>query len=391
MTLIQAVVIASVVGEKVAVSCDMAMMSDNYATVDYTCTATNVNINYPNTSLIISTNKHPGQSFQGITSFQVSNQKVIYLPQIFNVLTNLRILKIKRSLQKYLLKDDFKSSNHLSELSLSYGEIEEINKDTFENTFALLYISIEHHRVVHIPSKLFENLAKLEYVSFRNNFLKTLSGSLFVKNEKIKSIFFDNNNITTIGRHLLQNQKQAEKISFLNNLCINKEFPKTSLTDLENTFHSQCKELSDEIFYKYQQNNDDLETQLTTKISELQFVKSDLQLCETNKNDCEFIKDNLNVEKLQSFDKYNVKLNEITLLQNEIVLVKSLRDNADDKYNKCTKDNEKKVQKVTDLALKYLELEENTTGQIHNLKLEIVSLKTNLKKINYGFKCFNEN
>ena len=124
-----------------AISCNMAV-SNNYASVDYTCTASNVNINQPNTSLIISSNNHPGQSFDEITAFKVANQKVIYLPQIFKELKNLRVLKIERSLQKYLFKDDLKSSRHLLEISLSSGEIEVINDNTFENVINLKYISI---------------------------------------------------------------------------------------------------------------------------------------------------------------------------------------------------------------------------------------------------------
>lgn len=366
MTFIQLVVIASAVGDKVAISCDMAV-SNNYASIDYTCTATNVNINQPNTSLIISTNNHPGQSFHEITAFKVSNQKVIYLPQVFNELKNLRVLKIERSFQKYLFKNDFKSSTHLLELSLNYGEIEQIDGDTFDNVFDLWYISIEHHRILHIPTKLFQNLALLKYVSFRNNFLNTLGEDVFVKNNMLGNIYFDNNNLTVIGGLLLQNQKQLGKVSFLNNACINKEYPKISLMDLENTFYSQCNEEHGECRIKLEQKNEEL-NQLQNKVVELQVVVKTLT---------------------------DISFNFATQTTE-----------ADNKYNKCIRDNELKVQIVTDYKSQISKLKQSNensqnqmiitqqylgtqTQEIFNLNLEIEELKKELKKRSFGFKCFN--
>ncbi|CAO1355312.1 unnamed protein product [Diamesa tonsa] len=355
-------------------------VSNNYASVDYTCTAANVNINQPNTSLIISTNNHPGHSFDEITAFKVSDQKVIYLPRIFNELKNLRVLKIDRSFQKYLLKDDLKSSRHLLELSLSNGEIEEIDGGTFENAFDLKYISIEHHRILHLPTPLFKNLALLKYVSFRNNFLTTLNDNLFLKNNMLENIFFDNNNLTVIGGLLLQNQKQVKRISFLNNVCINKEFPKTLLMDLVNTFYSQCKEDQKEYRMKLERKNVELEAHLIEQFTEHRFTKHNLQECEINKTNCER-------DKALNYEAQAIE--------------------ADNKYKKCTTDNELEVQKVTDLKSQVLILKqsnlntqnlmiiseqnfEKSTQEIHNLKLEIVALKKELLKRSFRFKCFNQ-
>lgn len=406
------IVIASVAGVNVAISCDMTM-SENYASVDYTCTAANVKINKPNTSLIISSNNHPGQSFNEITAFKVSDQKIIYLPLIFNELKNLRVLNIERSLQKYLLKDDLQTSKQLLELSLSYGEIEDIDEDTFENTLNLLYISIEHHRISHIPTKLFKNLTILKYVSFRNNFLNTLSENLFLKNNLLENIYFDNNNLITIGGLLFQNQKQLKKVSFLNNHCINKGFPKTSLVELENVFHNHCKGGQEENLKSLEQKNKELEARVSVW-ENLGKTETLLEICENKVN-------KLNGEKLQLFDDLNEKINKILQFQNIVVdlqsRVKTLRDKAfnsttqateaDNNYNKCRRDNEVEVLKVTDLSLQILKLKQNNensltemvinkqdletkTIEIQNLKLEIESLRKELKMRSFGFKCFNQ-
>lgn len=430
---IQLIVIASVAGVNTAISCNM-VMSENYATVDYTCTAANVNINQPNTSLIISSNNHPGQSFNEITAFKVSNQKMIYLPLIFNELKNIRVLNIERSLQKYLLKNDLQSSRQLLELSLSYGEIEDINEDTFENTFNLLYISIEHHRISNIPSKLFKNLDLLKYVSFRNNLLNTLSENLFLKNHLLENIYFDNNNLTTIGEFLFQNQKQVKKISFLNNHCINKEFPETSLVELENVFHNHCKEGQEEylknlrqknkeldarvlVWESLEQKNLELEANLLKQLKENQILKIIMQKCESNNQLYETKVNKLNGEKLQLFDDLNEKINKILQVQNIVAnlqsRVKTLGEKnlnsttqateADNNYNKCRRDNEVEVLKVTDLSSQILKLKQNnemiinkqnlettTTLENQNLKLEIESLRKELQKRSFGFKCFNQ-
>lgn len=186
--------------------------------------------------------KNLGVSFPLLEEIDVEDTAVDEISKdIFENLSFLRILKIKKSKIKKIGKDTFDDLPQLEMLDMSENSLESIDDEAFHKTKNLANLKLGKNKLSSIGKNLFKTMTTLKTISLADNEIHTLDRNLFENNPSIEEIDLDGNSIDSLSPKMFDKLKQLKRISLKGNKCLDGDFDVLQLDDLRNGIMKDCK------------------------------------------------------------------------------------------------------------------------------------------------------
>lgn len=119
-------------------------------------------------------------------------------------LTELSSLYLDRCNIKNIEKEAFKDLTYLTDLSLMYNDLHELEPGLFDTNIFLKYLWIENNKIKHLPNGLFNMLENFQGLFARFNEISFVDGNLFINNKYLWIIDLSNNKLNYLNSQLIK-------------------------------------------------------------------------------------------------------------------------------------------------------------------------------------------
>ena len=215
----------------------------------YLCTG-QIKIQSDSISIISTIGDHlPGKSNNDVALLDLNSRHsnkvrdIRYIPEgLGKLFPKLKILYIQNCKLKSLSRKNFASMDHLSTISLTKNQIENIDPDTFYDVPMLFSLRLNGNKLSSLSNDLFIHAPRLKHVILSNNLLELFYSNIFDSNKNLKSLDLSYNKLKTIIIEFPE-FKDIQLVDLRGNQCINDIFiTSKSLTDFENSIKRNCHE-----------------------------------------------------------------------------------------------------------------------------------------------------
>ena len=234
---------------------------------EYTCTASNVEINDinmevhqvigkqvdKNTNSDVVELHFVGSSlfylskdiFRTFTQLEIVEMQNVKLRQLtngdFSGASNVKSLNLTNNKLKSIDNEVFQGANQLDTIDLGSNEIEKISSNAFKGLLKIKTLFIDNNYIQELHVETFKDLVNMKTLKLSSNQLKTINGQLFEFNTKLYRLFLNGNQINEIGEEFLNNSKKLKKFYITSNLCIDDSTDNTSLHEIIDEIKKKCK------------------------------------------------------------------------------------------------------------------------------------------------------
>ncbi|KAG5668885.1 hypothetical protein PVAND_016805 [Polypedilum vanderplanki] len=189
---------------------------------DYTCRATDFNIDSENTIFTHISGMHQTELMTNsdVTKLIIIEQNSKFFPNLIQgILPNVTKLEIVSSkLTKVPKLKGFKT------IDITSNDIPTIDDKVFNDSPEIEAIDLSDNKIFTIPDNLFGELKYLKYLNISNNQLATISTNFIPVENSIQEFFLKNNKLMKIDSNIVKNLVNADIIEFSGNLCVDNKF-----------------------------------------------------------------------------------------------------------------------------------------------------------------------
>ncbi|KAM0680815.1 hypothetical protein GINT2_001089 [Glugoides intestinalis] len=149
---------------------------------------------------------------------------------LFDDLTNLESLSLRRNNIKELQPNIFEKLQKLKSLGLASNKLTEIPSCVFDGLVNLKSLSLGRNNIKELQPNIFSNLKKLEYLYLSDNKLAEIPSCVFDGLVNLKLLSLPNNNIKELQPNIFNKLQKLEYLNLSNNKLT--EFPEGILSEL---------------------------------------------------------------------------------------------------------------------------------------------------------------
>jgi Leucine-rich repeat (LRR) protein len=161
----------------------------------------------------------PFRNCQNLQFFSAMDNKVKYLPKVFDACKNLKVIYMRQNEISTVDADVFKELTVLYQVSLDGNKLEEIPKNLFETNLNMLFLSLSETQLRSILDVQFKQLKQLNWIYLHDNNLIDL-GTAFEDLENLKYLYLHSNKIKKIQERNFRGLVSLKKLFLYGNQIV---------------------------------------------------------------------------------------------------------------------------------------------------------------------------
>lgn len=209
--------------------CMKPVMINCIISEEQTCHATELNIYFQKTKIVINDNTENPIDAGVIHSLIIEDQVMQFIPlNLSTHFPHLEQMSVNNSMLSMLLSSDFKGFSTLKTLEMTNNNITKIADNIFDDLRSLEFLDMSANEITNLPNGIFFPLISLKTLNLSENKLTVFRTNFLLVKNVIDIFDASNNEITEFESRTLKHLRKAQVIDLTGNSCIDVRYDRST-------------------------------------------------------------------------------------------------------------------------------------------------------------------